>query len=297
MTTTTAAVISLVLLFNVGCIAGLALALRRRHQYLFGRILDLQKKCSDSRDRLRKETRLARIEACNRPNPDQAIPPRFTAQEGEDILIYDFFEDEAPGFFVEAGAYDGITFSNTYLLEAIGWRGLLIEPHPDKAKLCKSNRPNSSVVQAALGPDDAEGEIQLTCADALSFVVASQSHVDRCKRGGHVLQQISVPLVSLNSLLEGRTEKVDFMSLDVEGMELQVLEGFNIERYSPRMMLIEQNDAQGDARVAEYLETRGYRAIARKGCNAFYVPVDLADRLESLLFYGESIQDRVDAFK
>jgi FkbM family methyltransferase len=246
---------------------------------------------------LRRGLRLMEIAHRDDLRGGSRLPPRFTSQSGEDLLIYGFFKDAAPGFFVEAGAYDGVNLSNTYLLESLGWRGLLVEPHPRQAEACRSNRPGSRTVHAALGPDSAEGEVELTCVEndlgsQLSYVKADRSHTERCKREARGFCRIKVPYVSLKALLGDRTEKVDLLSLDVEGMELDVLRGFDLERYQPSLIVIEQQGDERDAAVSAYLEKHGYRQAAKKGCNAFFVPEALRASFESQLYAGEKADSR-----
>jgi len=217
------------------------------------------------------------------------VPHRFTAQEGEDILIYDFFKNDKPGFFVEAGAYDGVTFSNTYLLESLGWRGLLVETHPEMAGKCKANRTNSVVVHAALGPAGCSGEVEFTCADdpvggaALSFLEADKSHIERCLREECMLRKVRVPIRTLDSLLESLSQRVQPHSLDVEGFELEVLKGFDLDRFKPKLIIIELHGDERDERVAAHLAEQGYFAVAEKGCNRFYVPAHLRVSFATLL--------------
>jgi FkbM family methyltransferase len=156
------------------------------------------------------------------------------------------------------------------------------------AKTCQTNRPNSIVIQAALGPDQSQGEVEFTCADMLSFLQPNEKHLKRCEREKCDLRKVKVPFRSLNSLLEGQSETVDFFSLDVEGMEIEVLRGFDLERFKPKLMTIEHQGDARDAMVAKYLAQRGYEAVAKKGCNVFYVPSALREFMESLLCEGEA---------
>jgi hypothetical protein len=63
------------------------------------------------------------------------LPVDFSAQFGEDILLWDIFRGQNDGFFIEVGAYDGVELSVSYIFEALGWRGLLVEALPDQRVL------------------------------------------------------------------------------------------------------------------------------------------------------------------
>ena len=78
----------------------------------------------------------------------------FYGQYGEDIKILPLFEKNYSGWFVEVGAMEGARFSNTYLFELMGWKGICIEPHPDYFDLLKKNRSRSITIHAAAGRED-----------------------------------------------------------------------------------------------------------------------------------------------
>ena len=141
---------------------------------------------------------------------------------------------EAPGFFIEAGANDGISQSNTYVLERdCGWQGLLVEPVPHLANLAERYR-KSEVLRVALGSKDSEGGEVVLEHDNLRTHVASGQH------GNQIKSPVVVPLVSLSSLLREReVSQVDFFSLDVDGYENEVLSGFDYAACSIECLLVE----------------------------------------------------------
>ena len=211
------------------------------------------------------------------------------SQHGEDLLIYEFFKNEPPGFFIEAGAYDGVYASNTLLLESIGWRGLLVEPHPSMAEKCRCNRPHSQVVEVALGPPGSNGNVEFTCADqpggsaVFSFVESDQEHKQFCKKVGCRLTQITVPCRTLNHVLAPLTDEVAFLSLDVEGMELEVLKGLDFVKYRPQIILVESHDRPRDEEVNAYLKASGYCRMAKRVCNVFYVAEECKSQFLAVL--------------
>lgn len=158
--------------------------------------------------------------------------------------------DRDGGFFVEAGGHDGYTQSNTYYLERFrGWRGLLVEPMPELASQARRNRPASRVVQCALAPlDHGEEHVEMEFGDLFSTVSGSRSDDRAWVRGGLVLgwrdhRTERVPARSLSALLdELGVEKVDLLSLDVEGYEEHALRGLDFERHAPDWILVEMHD-------------------------------------------------------
>jgi FkbM family methyltransferase len=150
-----------------------------------------------------------------------------------------------PGVFVEAGAFDGVFASNTYYLERFrGWTGVLVEPLPKQYRRCVRERPNSRVFNCALVDDDSRTSVTLRCEDPMSAVTdIPLREVDPVLAetwGLHDLEVIEVPARTLTSVLEeaGATS-IDFLSLDVEGFEPQVLRGLDFERFQPEWLLIE----------------------------------------------------------
>lgn len=176
------------------------------------------------------------------------LPIEFRSQYGEDVAAWDILGKPLDGFFIEVGAFDGLSYSTTYALEAIGWKGLLVEPIAARAEACRKNRPNSRVVHSALGPPNAPREITFNVVDdqyggMLSYAegLSQGHHVDQVNAAGSRKTSVRVPLTTLDSLLEGHTGPIDLVSIDVEGAEIGLLEGFDIARWKPRVMLIEDS--------------------------------------------------------
>lgn len=175
------------------------------------------------------------------------------------------------GVFVEAGANDGYEQSNTYRLEAErGWSGLLVEGIPDLAKLCAENRPRSAVVNCALVADDyTDDVVTMQFADLMSVVSdtfgdpeRAATHVAEGVRIQHLGQtySVDVPARTLGSVLdEAGIARIDFMSLDVEGYEENVLRGLDFSRHRPRLLLVEWS--YGD--VGALLEANGFEPVAQ----------------------------------
>lgn len=135
------------------------------------------------------------------------------------------------GVFVEAGANDGVTQSNTWFYEQYrGWSGLLVEPVPYLAALATAAR-RAPVANVALGPVDG-GVIQLFESDLTTTTISERSETET--------NVIEVPVRALSSLLdEYDISHIDLFSLDVEGFELDVLSGLDFSRHSPRAILVE----------------------------------------------------------
>ncbi len=158
-------------------------------------------------------------------------------------------------FFIEAGANDGFSQSNTYYLaKRYNWRGLLIEPIPEMAAHCRRIRSESTIVNCALGSQSNEGttvQIHLaglmsTVDGALGDLAVQQSHLDSAfsLQAGITQGIIEAPVRSLSSIIQEHrpTGTIDLLSLDVEGYEAQALSGLDLTVHRPTFICVEAND-------------------------------------------------------
>jgi len=208
---------------------------------------------------------------------------KFYSQHGEDSLLWEFFDFKEKGFFVEVGAFDGKYLSNTYSFEEQGWTGLCVEPNPQFFKACRKNRPGSVNANfACVGDDDTEEVVlKVEPAGLYSGLADDPERSEYVKKIFENNEQtfdrfvdISVPASTLNSLLEKYfpdVEKIDFVSIDVEGTEIDVLRGFDLERYSPEVLIIEANSEESGQEVTDYLVSHGYNYARMTGVNLVFV--------------------------
>jgi FkbM family methyltransferase len=193
----------------------------------------------------------------------------FDAREQEQVRA--FFGHAHTGFFVEVGANHPTFASQTWHLEQRGWRGLLVEPQPDLAENLRRQRSAQVFAVACSSPANAGQRMTFHVAGALSSLER-----DRMAPGAELQRVIEVPVRTLDDILAEAKAPVplDLLSLDVEGHELKVLEGFTFARWRPRLVLLE--DHVGDLSKHRFVTAAGYKLIRRVENNGWYVPADAA---------------------
>jgi FkbM family methyltransferase len=193
-----------------------------------------------------------------RRTPQGEIVVSFAARDAKGVpmdLRLAHFLDRRDGFFVEAGANDGLFQSNTALLErSLGWTGILIEPAPTAYAKCRRNRRaythNCALVSFDFGAESVAGDFD-------GYPMASVE--------GHRLgrqSDFTVSARTLQSILdEHEVSHVDFLSLDAEGYELEILRGCDFSRLTIDYMLVELSPDTYDPAVA-HLHSAGYELLS-----------------------------------
>jgi FkbM family methyltransferase len=168
------------------------------------------------------------------------------------------------GFFVEFGATDGVRLSNTWLLETeFGWRGICAEPNPKMFAQLKRNR-RCTVSDACVGARS---------GDLVDFVLAEEyggmvrdmnSDMHAAKREAYLADsayRTAFVTTSLHDLLTrlGAPREIDYLSIDTEGSELEILSAFPFDRWQIRLLTVEHNFSGSRERIRELLAGHGYR--------------------------------------
>ena len=179
------------------------------------------------------------------------------------------------GYFVEMGANDGVTQSNSlYFEKHRGWRGLLVEPAPQNYLKCIQNRSEKSSIfcAACVSFDYAKEFVRIAYSNLMSAPIGLQSDIENprahAQNGVQFLGkretvfEFGAVARTLNSLLleANAPARIDFLSLDVEGAELEVLQGVDHQAFRFKYILVECRDVP---RLSAYLAQNGYRFIEK----------------------------------
>ena len=199
------------------------------------------------------------------------------AQHGEDVIIRKFFPDKHDGVCIDVGAVDGICMSNSLHFEQDGWFSICCEANPEMYESLKMNRLEA--VHGAIGAEDLlEVEfniVNLTAQGgnetAVSAVTIDQRLLDQHEFLKPEIRKVNVPMFTLDTVLlkYPAITHIDFVSIDTEGTELEVLKGFDIARWQPTLFVIENN--YNDPEIENYLKEFGYIKERRLVVNDFYI--------------------------
>lgn len=172
-----------------------------------------------------------------------------------DLMLDTLFGSKTNGFFIELGANDGINQSNTAFFEFHRqWKGVLIEPSPNAFLKCVESRPNSKCFNTACVSNKYTNSF--IEGDFNGSMMASVNGMRT-----HNQELIKVKTATLESILDSiHIEKIDFLSLDAEGYEYEILNGLNLDKYRPTYMLIEIYTKDFD-KLVFFLERNNYKLL------------------------------------
>lgn len=192
----------------------------------------------------------------------------YFSQIGQDkYYVENIIKHRKNGTFLDIGAYDGKTFSNTYYLEKVlEWKGICVEPNPEMYKKCRETRKN--VVNKAIYEKSGE---------KIDLVIPSRpgNPEQLCGLYGHIREKsltsdfvkeysqyttVPVETISLNELLDSnKLYDIDYMSLDIEGYELNVLKSINYNWFKIKFITVEHgNDKPYQLEIQKFLESKNY---------------------------------------
>ena len=209
--------------------------------------------------------------------------PKFHGQFGQDRHCYEtFFKNKPTGTFIELGASDGIKFSNTLFFEQIGWTGLCIEPRPEAYEQLIKNRTcmcDNSAIDDKQTSDPREFMSITGWGEGLSGLLDryDPKHIERIERESqhpkHVKKEIiKIHTRKLSELIEERfitSEIIDFLSLDTEGNELNILKSINWDVTQINVITVENN--YNDPTLRQFLGSKGFKFNKRIQCDEVYV--------------------------
>ncbi|WP_423147525.1 FkbM family methyltransferase [Rubrolithibacter danxiaensis] len=200
------------------------------------------------------------------------------SQEGEDMVLRSFYEGKKnyKGFFIDVGAHHPFRFSNTMFFYKKGWRGINIEPTPTVIKQFKIFRGRDITLN--IGISNNKEKLTFYCFNEPALngfskeISTLRDQSDRYK----IIQTLEVQTLPLSEVLDKHLpedQKIDFLTIDVEGLDLQVLKSNNWEKYTPEYILVEDRvdlENLADSEIYRFLKSVNYRLVAKTERTLFF---------------------------
>jgi len=184
------------------------------------------------------------------------------SMDKEDLVIKEYFKSKNKGFYVDVGCYHPLQRNNTMLLYQKGWRGINIDISDFSIKLFKFLRPDDFNLNLAVS--NKEGEIDMFFQKKLSQLSTIKENRAKIAFQGNILDKkiLSKRLTSILDESKYKDQKIDFLNIDVEGADFEVLQSLNLNKYSPELICIEviEKDLESSD-VFNFLYKNSYKKI------------------------------------
>lgn len=199
------------------------------------------------------------------------------SQEGEDLILRRIFETKPTGFYVDVGAHHPKRFSNTYFFYKIGWRGINIDPMPNSMHEFRKERPDDTNIECGIAVT--EGELSYYIFEEYAINTFSESLAnERINKGHKLLKTQVVKIYPLSSILDKYLpykQAIDFMSIDAEGFEMQILISNNWNKHRPYIIIVESLDFDimnlQQSEIYKKLTSLQYRLCAKTVNSLFFI--------------------------
>lgn len=208
------------------------------------------------------------------------------SQEGEDMILRRLFEKQKTGFYVDVGAHHPKRFSNTFFFYKKGWRGINIDAMPNSMSLFNKIRPRDINLEIPISDKKQKLKYYMFNEAALNCFSKELAEKRNGKYDYKIISEKEMETSTLEEILEKHLpydQEIDFMSIDVEGLDLQVLKSNNWRLFRPKIVLMEVIDSSineiADSKEYKYLAEFGYEAFAKTVNTVIFQRVDIKEAL------------------
>jgi FkbM family methyltransferase len=211
------------------------------------------------------------------------------SQEGEDILLENIFKNKKNGFYVDVGAYHPIRFSNSYKFYLAGWRGINIDATPGSMKPFSELRNRDINLEMAIS--DKVEELQYFIFDGAPNNTFSREEAQNKLKNGKckIVETITIQTTTLAHIFEKYLPpdlEIDFLSIDVEGMDFKVLKSNDWKKFRPKIVIIEdlrksiKENLNGE--MNRYMQSIHYHLILKTIRNLFFISKECENELYAI---------------
>jgi FkbM family methyltransferase len=201
-------------------------------------------------------------------------------QDGEDLILDRMLEGQPSGFYVDVGAHHPLRFSNTYLFYRRGWRGINIDAEPGSMRPFRKHRGRDINVECGVGSRPGKLPYYRFNEPALNTFDEAEANLKN-RPPYRLVERVEVAVRRLDDLLAEYLptgQVIDFLTIDVEGKDLEVLESNDWGRFRPRFILAETLRTDmlllASCPVVQLLTDKGYRPVAKAYNTTFFASID-----------------------
>jgi FkbM family methyltransferase len=210
-------------------------------------------------------------------NEDFNLDNIYFSQEGEDIILSKLFFDKKDGFYVDIGAHHPVKLSNTYKYYLQGWAGINIDALPGSMQLFHQKRSRDINIEIGIASEEKVMPFYVFDQAALNTFDESTAHQHVRQNGASIINTLLVktaPLVKVLDAYLPKGKQIDFMSIDVEGFDLIVLQTNDWSKYRPTVILVESIGTDFElllhSEMHTFLNEKGYTIMSKTFHTVFY---------------------------
>jgi FkbM family methyltransferase len=204
------------------------------------------------------------------------------SQLGEDRMLAVLLEGTAGGFYVDIGAHHPTRYSNTACLYQEGWHGIDVDPRPGTAPLFQRWRPRDIALEVGIARQPGSLRFFVFEDAAISTFSPEWAAMQQETNGRRMLGAVDVPVMTLADVLDGNLppgQEIDLLTVDAEGLDLDIFQSNDWNRYRPRFIVAEVAgiralDRIGESPIVQFLAAQRYQAVAKSSVSVFFERLD-----------------------
>jgi len=202
------------------------------------------------------------------------------SKSGEDIQLYKLL-GKSQGMYLDIGCFEPITYSNTYHFYLRGWSGIVVDPNPELAEKFKKIRPKDTFVNVGISQNPGILKYYMLPRKMSSMNTFDYGFLEEKNLTNYIEKEIEVPLLRVEDLVQEYKlqGKIDFMDVDVEGLDYQVLMSNDWNSFRPTIVMVET-----DQTIEEDMEGEVYRLMKSLKYNLLGKMVQTANGSGNLIF-------------